>query len=75
MKKDLELLRVTGDDILLGLKLGQRRSEPYTKTRRSAPSRGGVKVGVSYGARQYRWLDTYSTFGRKTGRTTSSVPK
>lgn len=31
MKQDLELLRVAGDDILLGLKLGQRRSEPYTK--------------------------------------------
>jgi hypothetical protein len=74
IKQNLELLRVAGDDILLGLKLGQRNSEPYTKLE-DQPVASGANAMVSYGARQYRWLDTYSTFGRKTGRTTSSVPK
>jgi hypothetical protein len=74
IKQDLELLRVAGDDIFLGLKLSQRNSEPYTKLEYQ-PVASGVDAVMSYGALQYRWLDTYSTFGRKTGRTTSSVSK
>jgi hypothetical protein len=31
VKQDLELLRVVRDDMLLGLKLGQCHSEPYSK--------------------------------------------
>jgi len=45
MKQDLELLRVTGDDILLGLKLGQRRSEPYTKLEDQPRRKGGEGGG------------------------------
>ena len=43
MKQDLELLRVASDDVLLGLKLGQRRSEPYTKLDDQPHREGGFE--------------------------------
>ena len=74
-KQDLKLLWVVDNDVLLGLKLGQRLSEPYTKTTlHDEPiyHRGG-KGKCSYGVPRYRLPCMYSTFEGKTGQTLSSV--
>jgi hypothetical protein len=71
MKEDLGLLRVVDNFILLRFKFSQGRGEPCVECSQSAGCE--ERVGFSYGAQQYHWPGMYPTFGRKTGRVTSSV--